>query len=1186
MAALSSPLRNQLSRSIVKARRAAEGGSRSALTSLAVDRREPHGTMTGPERDLRRRLRAHGRQLGDRRDPDQGTQAIVRLTRECAYSHWHRMLFARFLAENDLLLEPTHGVAVTLEECEELAREAGRQPWALAASFAQGMLPQVFRVDDPVLEIDLPPQAQQELERLLASLPREVFTADDSLGWTYQYWQTDRKDEVNAAGVRIGADELPAVTQLFTEHYMVLFLYHNTIGAWHAGKLLAANPELAETAQSEIELREAVRLTAAGGYGFEYLRFVRAPKEGDDEESLSGPWRPAAGTFEGWPKAAKDLTLLDPCCGSGHFLTAGLELLVRLRMEEEDLNHDAAISKVIEENLHGLEIDPRCTQIAAFNVAMAAWKMAGSAIELPPMHIACSGLAIGSTKAEWVQLAGGETKLEAGMARLYELFEEAPTLGSLLDPRSFGGNLFHSSFEELQPHVDAALAKETAEISSADQAERAVAAQGMTKAAALMARHYTLAITNVPYLGGGQQDEVLKAYAEEVHPEAKNDLATMFVERMLRWTEPSGSIAAVTPQNWLFLTSYKKLRKTLLTRRTWDFVARLGVGAFETISGHVVNVALPILSAKRASEAQAMGGIDASAAKTAADKATLLRGEPIEALNRPPTDFAVKLVEQGSLLHTPGFRIRFEQLTSRPSLRDFVVQTEGLTTGDLPRCAVFHWETGLCFRWNPIYGKLDRTHLWSARTRVVRWEGGTGPMTEIPGARITGTSVLGQQGVLIRQMGALPSTLYSGEFFDDNCAVIVPRNKEDLPAIWSFVSSREFGNSVKSIDQSLKVTSSALVQVSIDLEYWQRVAIEEYPNGIPEPQSDDPTQWIFHGHPAKAEPHAVLQVAVGRLLGYRWPPELDPEMRLADEARAWVSRCGELLPLADKDGIVCLEATNGEAAAASRLRALLESAIGDKWSPAKERELLAAIAADKSTDKKTAQPAISLEEWLRDDFFAEHNKLFHHRPFVWHLWDGQKHGFHCLVNAHKLTSPDGEGHRTLEAITYAYLGDWIARQKAAVQAETEGAEALLAAAQHLQGQLKSILEGEPPYDLFIRWKPFHGQPLGWEPDIDDGVRLNIRPFMAAHLLKGGKKGAGILRAKPNITWKKDRGKEQKDLRPRSSFPWFWSREGDEDQPAEADYMGGPKFAGNRWNDLHYTRAAKQAARERAGEATS
>ena len=114
-------------------------------------------------------------------------------------------------------------MAITTEECTELARETGEDPHALAARFAQSALPQIFRTGDPVLDLALPPETRQALERLIDELPRAVFTADDSLGWVYQFWQSRKKDEINRSAVKIGADELPPVTQLFTEPYMVRF---------------------------------------------------------------------------------------------------------------------------------------------------------------------------------------------------------------------------------------------------------------------------------------------------------------------------------------------------------------------------------------------------------------------------------------------------------------------------------------------------------------------------------------------------------------------------------------------------------------------------------------------------------------------------------------------------------------------------------------------------------------------------------------------------------------------------------------------------------------------------------------------------------------------------------------------------------------------------------------------------
>jgi hypothetical protein len=445
MSVLSGPLRKSLEAAVKAARRAAEKGARAALKALAVDEADPHAGMNGEQKKFRNRLRVHGRQLGDERAERRGTQSIDRIVSECAYEHWHRLLFARFLAENALLIEPENNVAISLAECRELARGRRVDPLVLASSFAERMLPQIFRTGDPVLEVQLPPETRQELERLVEGLASDVFTASDSLGWCYQFWQADRREEVNAAGNKIGADELPAVTQLFTEDYMVDFLLDNTLGAWHAGKVLATNPKLAETAQSEDELRRSIALP---GCPWKYLRFI---------QGKNGKWTPAAGTFDGWPKPAKELTCLDPCMGSGHFVVAMFERLVALRMAEETLDNAAAVAAVIRDNLFGLEIDARCTQIAAFNLALAAWRRVGHTT-LPAMNLACSGLAPNTGEADWLAIAGDDYKLKSGMERLYGLFQKAAVLGSLINPRAGKGDLVEAGFHELQPLLEKALA--------------------------------------------------------------------------------------------------------------------------------------------------------------------------------------------------------------------------------------------------------------------------------------------------------------------------------------------------------------------------------------------------------------------------------------------------------------------------------------------------------------------------------------------------------------------------------------------------------------------------------------------------------------------------------------------------------------------------------------------------------
>jgi hypothetical protein len=416
-----------------------------------------------------------------------------------------------------------------------------------------------------------------------------------------------------------------------------------------------------------------------------------------------------------------------------------------------------------------------------------------------------------------------------------------------------------------------------------------------------------------------------------------------------------------------------------------------------------------------------------------------------------------------------------------------------------------------------------------------------------------GAKAWGHKGIAMHRMRQIFAYLYAKERFHQNIAAIIPKNPSHLPALWCYCSSPEYQKAVRDIDQKLNVTNATLVKVPFDLEFWTKVAREKYPHGLPKPYSDDPTQWIFHGHPCgsviwdeekKWTAHGplrtdatVLQVAVARLLGYCWPAELDPAMELADEQRAWVQRCGSLLPYADGDGIVCIPPVHGEASAAERLLDLLAAAYGPAWST----DTLAALLASAEF------AGGNLESWLRDRFFLQHCKLFQHRPFIWHIWDGLPDGFSALLNYHKLD------RKNLELLIYTYLGDWISRQRQDIAAGIDGAQERLAAAESLKKKLELILEGEAPYDIFVRWKSLDQQPIGWDPDLNDGVRLNIRPFMSVPDV--GKKGSGVLRDKPNINWNKDRGKDLE------SAPWYHV------------------FKGERINDYHLTLEEKRRARE-------
>jgi len=816
--------------------------------------------------------------------------------------------------------------------------------------------------------------------------------------------------------------------------------------------------------------------------------------------------------------------------------------LVPLRCVTEKLSVRDAVDRVLADNLYGLELDARCVEIAAFALALAAWRYPdekGNALgyrALPRLNIACVGVAPRSKKVDWLKLADGDRRLEDGMAALYDLFQKAPELGSLIDPKAATqGDLISAQWDELAAKLDLALAAKEGGADDAQDTEATsaalearVTARGMVHASRILTRRYQLVMTNPPYLGAGQHGPVMKDFCEEHYKTAKSDLANVFLERCLKLCFPGGVVSFVMPQNWLFLKSYQKQREHLLRYSTWNLLARLGSGAFEMITGEVVNAILLTLTHAKPTADQPLRGLDASAPKSPGEKAVLLAGGDVVE------------VSQAGQLGNPDAVVALTSISSDSMLSDYAVSVEGLSTGDGDRFVRTFCEQPISDSgtWSYYAGSADQTGLFGGMSYVLRWEQGRGALSSFESARIQGQSAWASSGVLIGQMRSLPKCLYLGEIHEKITAAIIPKQPEYLAPIWAYCSDEQYGEAIRKINQKLSVATASLIRVPFDLPHWQKIAAERYPHGLPKPYSDDPTQWIFHGHVQPATD--PLQVAVARLLGYRWPAESDAAMELSSEARAWIARCKDLDSLVDDDGILCLPAVRGEAAAVDRLRAMLAKAFGADWTAASEAKLL----------KDAGCEGVPLAQWLRDKFFEQHVARFQKRPFIWHVWDGHKDGFSALLNYHTLT------RAKLQTLIHTYLGDWITQQRRTVDAggaQAGEATLKLAKAEALKVQLEAIAQGEKPFDIFVRWKPLNQQPIGWEPDLNDGVRMNIRPFVEAGVLR-------IPRAKLGIKWDSDRGKDV------ASAPWF---------------KLGPTYGepeGTRINDHHLSLAEKQVAR--------
>ena len=1165
--ALDKKLRSQLEAAVEKARDVAELAAKEELDRLGVGEKQAPDYLSQDQCDQRNRLRAHGRFLGDIRRAS-GEQEVFLLITEIAYEQWHRMLFSRFLAENDLLMYEDGVTALAISDCFDLAEEEtgdSSKGWQYAANYASKMLPQIFRNDSPVLELEFSPNHQKKLEQLLEGLDEETFQAQDSLGWVYQFWQSKRKDEVNKSEVKIGAKELSPVTQLFTEPYMVSFLLDNALGAWWANQQLSEQDYV--NASSEKELRDKV---AIDGVPLEYLRFVRtyteeqqalmdnAESEGQSIEKPepTGPWKPAAGKFEQWPEDLCNFKTLDPCCGSGHFLVAVFLMLIPIRIRREGLTESQAVDAVLTENIYGLELDQRCIEIAVFALALEAWRYpnGGGYRQLPELHLACSGLSIKAAKDEWKNIGLGKKNLSIAMDWMYKEFSDAPILGSLLNPKKSNAASI-VGWDELSQVIYSALdseeKKENSTEGGGDVLEAAVAAQGMAKAAEILVGKYHSITTNVPYLGQKKYADQLREFIQKYFSESKSDLALAFTTRLSSLLVDGGVHGLVLPQGWLVQSNDYKFRGRLLNDYKINIICTLGSNAFSKPVG--AQVMLMVGEKSQDSDKNIVYFSDSSYENRYEEKSKILMNDYFK-------DNFQRLMNRDRFDISPSTSQDLELIG------DYADSLQGLSTGEKNLFERFYWEVKRLpgSGWEFLHETSSGTEFVGGRRAIILWERESGRLAKLADSLKhlnhsvqswrRGKPYWGKDGIAVNRMGNLHRTLYSGDKFSVDVGVISPHKSEYLLPLYTFAMSDEFVPAVRSIYSKPEVPMSYLVNVPFNMTRWKKVAQDKFPNGLPLPFGNHPDDWTFHGHPCGSviwdaeekstvisdlrADETVLQVTLARLLGYQWPAELDSEINLAGEQRELVQESKKLLPFTDDDGIVCLPAVRGEKPADQRVEELLQAAYGDAWSTQIRNQLLESVGCKNK----------SLSFWLQEKFFEQHCKSFQHRPFIWHVWDGLKDGFSALVNYHQLDK------KNLERLIYTYLDDWIRTQSHQQSEGVDGANERLIAAQNLKQRLELILEGEAPYDIFVRWKPLQEQPIGWSPDLNGGVRLNIRPFITAGVLRHNKK------PKLNIHWNKDRGKDVE------SAPWY-------DLGVE---YGGKE--GDRINDHHISLAEKQNAK--------
>lgn len=415
------------------------------------------------------------------------------------------------------------------------------------------VLPDMFQNIKDYTELLFPDDLLQGkssvIRQMIELIPEEDWKdAVQIIGWLYQYYNSEKKDEVFAKrnSAKISKENIPAATQLFTPDWIVRYMVENSLGRlW-----LEGHPNDDLKSQWKYYLEDAKQPES-----------VQAQLDNIREKHKD--------------LTPEDLLCIDPCSGSGHVLTYMFDVLVQI-YETYGYTTREAVSSIVKNNLYGLDIDKRAAQLAYFSIMMKACQYDRRFLKrgIKP-HIYAITESNHKINDEIIdEFSNGDSKLKEAITTIKDELYDAKEYGSILTITPQDWDMLYARLEEVKG--EATMYGEAIEN-----------LRPLIQVAQVLSQKYDVVVTNPPYMGSANMNAKLTKLVKKKYPDSKRDLFAVFIERCNQMVKKDSYYAMVTQHSWMFLSSFEKLRDKLLENDIVN-MAHLGARAFEEIGGEVV----------------------------------------------------------------------------------------------------------------------------------------------------------------------------------------------------------------------------------------------------------------------------------------------------------------------------------------------------------------------------------------------------------------------------------------------------------------------------------------------------------------------------------------------------------------------------------------------------------------------